>query len=156
MTREPVCIVDKLKIHSAEYTFIIVDGGAEFEGFLLSVGSLDTVLQKRIEGTFQHRDLDHVKQVRDAVIEVEKKEEFFIALAGERLFRNMSHKILPPKKPKKEKVFSMRFDRELKARFAEKCERSGRSQSEAMRILMEYYLSYGIPALREPWNEIEA
>lgn len=58
---------------------------------------------------------------------------------------NASHN----KKPSKTKVFSFRFDDCLKQRFAEKCRKSGKSQSEALRILMEYSLSIGICALRE-------
>jgi hypothetical protein len=138
------------KIHSANYIFTIMDRGASVEGYTLHVCSPDKHVQDQIPGLFfDNLDLDHITQVRDAVIESEKNSEFFIVRSGKDVLHDMSRKILSLKKPKKEKVFSMRFDRELKARFAEKCERSGRSQSEAMRILMEYYLSHGIPALRE-------
>ncbi len=150
MASKDVFIQISIKIHSAPYIFTIMDRGAVAEGYTLHICSTDEHVRKQLPyKVFRHLDLDHVKQVRDAVIEAEKNSEFFIFQSGKEMLEEMSCKILPAKRPKKEKAFSMRFDRELKARFAEKCERSGRSQSEAMRILMEYYLSHGVPTLEE-------
>lgn len=137
-----------LKIHSAPYIFTIMDRGVDWEGYTLHVCSPDAQVQEQIPGLFfEHPDLDHITQVRDAVIEAEKNSEFFIARSGKEVLQDMSLKILPLEKSKKEKVFSMRFDRELKARFAEKCERNGRSQSEVMRVLMESYIAGERPCI---------
>ncbi|WP_313706653.1 ribbon-helix-helix protein, CopG family [Massilia sp.] len=150
MTSKDVYIQISVKIHTAQYYFSIMDRGASAEGYLLLACSIDEHMKEKIPRTvFHHLDLDHVMQVRDAVIEAEKNSEFYIVRAGKEVFQDMSLKISPSKKPKKEKSFSISFNRELKAKFAEKCKRSGRSQSEAMRILMEYYLAHGIPALAE-------